>query len=352
MLDQLAEPIRILLVFALGFVPALVLCRLVITLRIMDAPTEARKIQTTAIPSAGGLGFAMATALAVVAVTELTNWSLTSTIFITSGGALAALALGLADDLFRVPAGAKLLSLIAVALGMTVLGVRTDVLEPWPGISFALPVALAVAGSMFWLVVVINAVNFMDGANGVSMGMAAIAAVGLAAASGFIGAWSIALLAGALSGALAGFLILNVQGRLFAGDTGALFAGAILGGLGLELVRLRPDLLFVPPMLLLPYLSDVLLTLAWRGKHGKKLFVAHRDHVYQIAMRAGLKHWQVAAVHAVWGVNAAIVAVVATVVGGQVPAIAFFALLAVSTWVHWKVRRSGVQAGLVGADIA
>jgi UDP-N-acetylmuramyl pentapeptide phosphotransferase/UDP-N-acetylglucosamine-1-phosphate transferase len=243
------------------------------------------------------------------------------------------------------------LLLISIALGMTVLGIRADVLEPWPGVSIDLPIALAVAGSMLWLVVVINAVNFMDGANGVAMGMAAIAAAGLAAAAGFIGAWGIALLAGALAGALAGFLILNVQGRLFAGDTGALFAGAILGGLGLELVRLRSDLLFVPPTLLLPYLSDVLLTLAWRGKHGKKLFVAHRDHVYQIAMKAGLKHWQVAAVHAVWAGNAAIVAVIASIVGGQVAAIAFLALLAVSTWVHWKVRRSGLQAGLVGADI-
>ena len=164
-------------------------------------------------------------------------------------------------------------------------------------------------------------------------------------------AWTVALLAGALAGALTGFLVWNLQGKLFVGDAGAFFAAAILGGLGLEIVRLRPDLLFVPPMLLLPFLSDVLLTLAWRMRHGKKLFAAHRDHAYQIAMKAGLKHWQVAVVHAVWATNAAVFAVIATIMGRQVPVIAFVLLLLVSTWIHWRVRRSGVSAGLVGANI-
>jgi UDP-N-acetylmuramyl pentapeptide phosphotransferase/UDP-N-acetylglucosamine-1-phosphate transferase len=123
----------------------------------------------------------------------------------------------------------------------------------------------------------------MDGANGLAMGMALIAALGLSVCAAFIGAWTLALLAMAVAGGLAGFLVWNISGKLFVGDAGAYFAGAILGGLSLEFVRLRPDLLFVPPMLLLPFLSDVLMTLAWRSMHGKKLFAAHRDHTYQIA---------------------------------------------------------------------
>jgi UDP-N-acetylmuramyl pentapeptide phosphotransferase/UDP-N-acetylglucosamine-1-phosphate transferase len=234
---------------------------------------------------------------------------------------------------------------------MTAMGVRAGALEPWPGVVVHLPVALAVIGSVLWLIVIVNAVNFMDGANGLSMGMAAIAAAGLAASAGFIGAWSIALPAVALSGALAGFLVWNVSGKLFVGDTGALFAGAVLGGLCLELVRLRPDLLFVPPILLMPFLSDVLLTLIWRTKHRKKLLEAHRDHVYQIAMKAGQKHWQVAAIHAVWALNAAGIGIIAAIVGGQIPLLAFLVLLALSTWVHIWVRRVGVRAGLVGANI-
>ena len=193
-----------------------------------------------------------------------------------------------------------------------------------------LPLAVAITGSVLWLVVVINAVNFMDGANGLAMGMAAIAALGFAICAGFIGAWTLALLSISVAGALAGFLVWNIPGKLFVGDAGAYFTGAILGGLSLEFVRQRPDLLFVPPMLLLPFLSDVLMTLAWRSMHGKKLFVAHRDHTYQIAMKAGLRHWQVALVHAFWALNAAVVGVASTILGGHMPAIAFGALLLVS----------------------
>jgi UDP-N-acetylmuramyl pentapeptide phosphotransferase/UDP-N-acetylglucosamine-1-phosphate transferase len=125
----------------------------------------------------------------------------------------------------------------------------------------------------------------------------------------------------------------------------------MLGGLSLELVRMRPDLLFVPPILLMPYLSDVLLTLIWRARHGKKLSEAHRDHVYQIALKAGLRHWQVAAVHAFLALNSAVFAVIAALVGGPVPPIAFLVLLVLSAWLHIWVRRLGVKAGLVGANI-
>jgi UDP-N-acetylmuramyl pentapeptide phosphotransferase/UDP-N-acetylglucosamine-1-phosphate transferase len=160
------------------------------------------------------------------------------------------------------------------------------------------------------------------------------------------------LLAAALSGALVGFLVWNIRGKLYVGDTGALFTGAALGVLSLDLVRLRPDLLFVPPILLMPFLSDVLLTLIWRAKHGKKLSEGHRDHVYQIALKAGLKHWQVAAIHAFWALNAAGIGLIAAIVGGQIPLIAFLVVLALATWVHIWVRRVGVKAGLVGANIA
>jgi UDP-GlcNAc:undecaprenyl-phosphate GlcNAc-1-phosphate transferase len=102
----------------------------------------------------------------------------------------------------------------------------------------------------------------------------------------------------------------------------------------------------------MPFLSDVLLTLIWRTKHGKKLTEAHRDHVYQIAIKAGLKHWQVSAIHAFWALNAAIIGIIAAIVGGQVPLLAFLVVLGVAVWVHLWVRRVGVKAGLVGSNIA
>jgi UDP-GlcNAc:undecaprenyl-phosphate GlcNAc-1-phosphate transferase len=303
------------------------------------------------VPTAGGLAVAISTALAITADAELTGSGYPLGLIITGAGAIAVLAIGLADDILNLRAVIRLGVIALIAAAVAWLGVRADTLGFWPGAAIELPLALAIAGSALWLIVVINAVNFMDGANGLSMGMAAIAAVGLAVCGGLIGAPHVMFAAVALAGGLAGFLVWNVRGLLFVGDAGALFTGAMLGGLGLELVRLRPDLLFVPAILLLPFLSDVLLTLAWRTRHGKKLFAAHLDHTYQIAIKTGLKHTQVAGVHAVWALNAAVVAAGATMVGGYAPVIAFIALLAISTWVHWRVRKAGVANGLVGADI-
>jgi len=259
--------------------------------------------------------------------------------------------LGLADDRFELRARIKLVAMLAICLAMAAWGVRADIIEPWPGVAWELPVALSAAGSILWLVVVMNAVNFMDGANGLAMSMGAISALGLLVCGVVAEAPDAAVLAAALAGGLGGFLVWNLSGRLFAGDAGALFVGAMLAGLSLLIVRLRPDWLFVPPILLMPFLSDVLLTIAWRARHGKRLFSAHRDHAYQIAMKAGLKHWQIAAIHAVWTLNAAAMGVVATIAGGYVPLLVFLALLAASAWVHVRVRRSGVKAGLVGAGL-
>lgn len=348
----MAELWPLLVVFVLAAAPSALLCRVVITLRIVDAPTEARKRQKAPVPTAGGLAVALSAVLAFATYVELfSRMDYAPTLIVAAAGAMAALGVGLADDVLKLRAMLKLALIVAVALAMPALGLRPETLGFWPGVSLELPLAIAIIGSAFWLVVVINAVNFMDGANGLAMGMACVAAVGLAACGAVTGAWHVALVSAALAGGLAGFLVWNVRGLLFAGDAGALFTGALLGGLGLELVRLRPDLLFVPAILLLPFLSDVLLTLAWRSKHGKKLWVAHLDHSYQIALKTGLKHSQIAGVHAVWALNAAVVAVGATMLGGYAPAIAFVALLAISIWVHWRIRRAGVANGLVGADV-
>lgn len=346
------EPIlHLLILFILAAIPSAILCRVVITLRIVDAPTEARKQQKAPVPTAGGLAVALSMALAVATDAEMTGSGYPAPMLLVGGGALGVMLLGLADDILKLRAVLKLAIVAAIALAMAALNLRADVMGFWPGAVADLPLALALAGSVLWLVVVINAVNFMDGANGLAMGMACVAALGLAACGAVIGAWHIVLPCVALAGGLAGFLVWNVRGLLFVGDAGALFTGAVLGGFSLELVRLRPDLLFVPAIVLLPFLSDVLLTLAWRTKHGKKLFAAHLDHTYQIAIKAGLKHTQVAGVHAVWALNAAVVGAGAAMVGGYAPAIAFVALLAISMWVHWKVRRAGVANGLVGADV-
>jgi UDP-N-acetylmuramyl pentapeptide phosphotransferase/UDP-N-acetylglucosamine-1-phosphate transferase len=329
-----------------------ILCRLVMRLGVVDAPTEVRKQQAAPVPTSGGLGFAVSAVAAAWVALRLGGLGVSSDAWIVVAGAMAALVLGFADDARNIGARLKLGVMTLIAIAMAVAGVCVDQVEPWPGQSWMLPIGLAIAGSVIWLVLVVNAVNFMDGANGLAMSMSAIAAAGLGACAGVIEAWDIALLAFGVCGALIGFLVWNIPGRLFAGDAGALFVGAILAGLSLLLVQARPDWLFVPAIILSPFLTDVVLTLVWRASMGKPLFRAHRDHVYQIALKAGLTHAQTAGVHAVWAVNATALGVVAAISGGYVPALTFLALQAAGVWAHLRARKSGVKAGLVGREIA
>ncbi|MBI1360885.1 MAG: glycosyl transferase [Alphaproteobacteria bacterium] len=343
------EPLLLLISFLLAAVPSIAACRVVMALRVLDGPTEPRKTQVVAVPTAGGVGFGLA---AIFAVQWLSEWRPDFDVLAIEAGGVGALMIGFYDDRFHLAALVKLVLLVAVCAGLTAFGIRADAIEPWPGANLDLGVLGGAAGSLLWLLVLANAVNFMDGANGLSMGMAAIAAVGLCICSALAGEFGLALMAAALSGALAGFLVWNIPGRLFAGDAGALFSGVTLGAISLALVSARPDWVLIPAIAMLPWLTDVLLTLIWRARHRKPLFSAHRDHSYQIALKAGMKHWQVSLVHAVWALNAAIVAVVASMVGGYMPVIAFLALLGISIWIHQRVRREGERAGLVGADIA
>ncbi len=348
-MSGLADTLIVALVAGLA---SLGLCRAIMFLGVVDAPDGQRKLQAAPVPTSGGLGVATAALIAILIVAGFVDWRMSADVAGVLGGALAAGLIGLWDDRVDLPPMLKLVAILAIALGVALMGARPDEIAPWPGIAWRWPAPILVAGAVLWLLVTINAVNFMDGANGLAMGMALVSALGVAACGAIAGAWDIALAAGALAGGLAGFLVWNWPGRLYAGDTGALFVGAVLGGLSLSLVARRPDWLFVPPLLLLPFLSDVLLTLAWRARHGKSLFAAHRDHAYQIAIKAGLKHWQVSGIHLVWAVNAMLVGVVSAIAGGRVPLLAFLAVLGASMWVHLRVRRSGERAGLVSKEAA
>src|ERR1700754_3988891 len=118
------EFVRILLAFATGALAAAILCRGVMMLGAVDAPTEARKTQKIPVPTLGGLGIAAGAALALCVNWLLGGWPLTSSVLIIFAGALAALAVGLADDLSRVPPIGRFLALVAIALVLAVLGVR------------------------------------------------------------------------------------------------------------------------------------------------------------------------------------------------------------------------------------
>lgn len=333
----------------IGFFGALVLCRAVIALKINDLPDGKRKLQKAPVPSAGGLGIAAAGIAGwVAALIGMGVEVLPYETYILLITALAGLVLGLVDDMGFVGTKAKLLLLLAICVAAAsqiyvaqpywIQEYGPPPLNSMPAVedNWSLWKLILLAGSALWLFVVINAVNFMDGSNGLMAGSLAIMMAGVIVITlVFLG--SEGLLERpylAINTAICGFLFLNLQGRLYAGDAGALFLGGIFAAGALLLVRDGSVSVFTPATFALPFLVDIILTVAWRARRGKNILHAHRDHAYQLFVRAGWPHWKVALLWWAGSIACVLVGVVAFMMRGPFPAIAFVVglLLGSSLW--------------------
>lgn len=281
-------------------------CGMAMRARVLDAPLGlARKGDRAPVATSGGVGvgFGVFAGIGVLSAAG-SLWALEldpaapGWIAAALGVAACALVIGLLDDIAVF--GPRLKGAVFAALSFAA-PIMIGPVESLPlafGVSLPLGYALGVIGSALWMFTIMNTVNFIDGANGLAMGSAAIGLAAFSIAAFVAGAPASASLALCAAAALLGFLVWNFPaGRLFAGDSGALFIGALVGTLGLMAVEEGGLSPFIPPILFFPMLADVLLTLSWRVRHRAKLLQGHRDHFYHIAIRAGVQPWRVTLVY-------------------------------------------------------
>ncbi|GBQ92419.1 undecaprenyl-phosphate alpha N-acetylglucosaminyltransferase [Asaia krungthepensis NRIC 0535] len=163
---------------------------------------------------------------------------------------------------------------------------------------------IAFGAGFIWLVYTTNALNFIDGINGLASGVMAISALALALVFTRVGAIADAHAALILAVTLLAFLPFNFpRARIFMGDVGSQGAGLALAWLGIEAGLVTPYRLILP-FLLCGVLYDVAFTLLRRALAGDALAQAHRSHLYQLAVRSGVSPVVVTVVHwvfAVWG---------------------------------------------------
>ena len=142
-----------------------------------------------------------------------------------------------------------------------------------------------------WILFATNAMNFIDGLNGLASGVAAIAGLFLALIAALAGGWFVYFAALLLAAGLIGFIPFNFpRARIFMGDVGSQFCGFVLAVLGVAASRFESvEMSFLlVPLLLSGVLYDVAFTLGRRILAGERVTVAHRGHLYQVANRAGM----------------------------------------------------------------
>ncbi|HEX8914438.1 MAG TPA: hypothetical protein VF796_18970, partial [Humisphaera sp.] len=296
-------------VAALGLTPlSVVLAR---RWGVLDLPGT-RKVHGNPTPRLGGGAIAFATIGCAAAVAFASGIVGTENRWAGASFAVATLfvfAVGLVDDLVGIRSNLKLIALVAAAVTMCAAGVRIDGVflhgrEPIYLGWLAWPV------TVLWIVGVTVSLNFIDGLDGLAGGIAAVAAGVIALTASVYGASTIAVVALALAGALAGFLVYNREpASVFMGDGGSMFVGFTLACLA---VLQHPATgstagLMLPALALAVPLLDTGFTVVRRGIIHRSLFAAERDHIHHRLMTLGLcpRH----AVYVLYGATVASAAV-------------------------------------------
>jgi len=286
------SPLVLVVTFILAALAAVVLAPLAIGGGPVDNP-RARGSHADPTPTSGGLVIMAATALSIGTVLGL--WGRDIPGSARDGLALFGFAAvlgvsGALDDMFDLPPRLRLL-FQAVTCLVFAWFYRVTTLDFGFGLNLHLWMPVGLLGSALWLLVGINAVNFMDGSNGLAIGVQGLSLLVLsglmlmAAGESTLGAYLglVTTVCVAAAGAHAGFLPFNLpMGKVFQGDAGSLFGGGLVTGTALVLKAYGAASVWFAGFVLAPLLVDVVLTLCVRLSERKDVFRAHKEHLYQL----------------------------------------------------------------------
>lgn len=252
----------------------------------LDQITE-RSNHIVPTPRTGGL--MVLTSLLLASVLLLLAGLMEREVVVLLGLTVGAGMLGLLDDFLPLPPMVKLVVQASLAfLAAFLLGPVQTIPIPLMG-WITVPLAAALPLTVFWIVGMMNVVNFMDGLNGLIGGFIVLA---LGAAMSVAGAsfWVLFLAAGSVLG----FLLCNaIRGRIFLGDAGSLSLGFLVAASGL-LTEGSAHGFWLLPLVSLPLIMDVAVTLVRRAARGARLTEPHREHFYQQLKAQGWSHQAVA----------------------------------------------------------
>ena len=306
-------PVTLVIIFVAAAVAAVILAPLAIGGGPVDQP-RARGSHAAPTPTSGGLVVMAATALSIGVALGL--WGRDIPGSVRDGLALFGFAavLGVSggvDDLFDLPPRIRLLFQAIICLVFAWF-YRVTTLDFGFGLNLHVWMPIGLLGSALWLMVGINAINFMDGSNGLAVGAQGLALLVLSAmivigaGQSFLGAnlGLILVICAAAAGAHAGFLPFNLPlGKVFQGDAGSLFGGGLITGVALILKAYGAASVWFAGFILAPLLVDVVLTLATRLAERKDVLRPHSEHLYQLWLqRRDPDHGRLALM--VWGLCA------------------------------------------------
>ena len=301
-----------------GFVMIPQIVNFCIRKKLYDIPNE-RKVHKNPIPRLGGISFMpsmlLAFFLALVVLDQVTGEepitiSLWTCSFLVS--LMLVYVVGTIDDLIGLGARTKFAVQIAAATLMPLSGLYINNLYGFLGYH-EIPFWFGAPLTIFIIVFIDNAINLIDGIDGLAGGLALMALAGFLACFLREGLVTYCVLIAGLMGVLVPYLYFNILGdpkknrKIFMGDSGSLTLGFILGFLFVKFAMHNPNvmtyhkdgLILSITMLIVP-MFDVVRVVIMRLRKRRPLFDADKNHIHHKLMRAGLsQHKALAAILAI-----------------------------------------------------
>ena len=287
---------------------------------VMDVPKDNRRMHTVPIPRMGGLAIFLAFFLAVLAFSKGIDRLLSAILL----GAVVIVILGVFDDKYALQAKFKLLVQIAAACIVVFYGncrierltnpFGSSLYSYWDLGWLSYPITI------IWIVALTNAVNFIDGLDGLACGVSCISAVSMLVIALVVSDTRVAIVMAALAGACLGFVPYNFNpAKIFMGDTGSTFLGFILATMSIQgLFKAYAAISFAVPFLILGLpIFDICFAVIRRVAHHKSPMEADRGHIHHRLIDMGFSQKQTVAIAYVLAGILGLAAVLLTVSGAM-----------------------------------
>ena len=307
---------------------------------VLDRPNQSHKTHQESVPYLGGLAIVIPVSLLAIVgpliIVEATDYSLRTALVLIPAVVMAFV--GLVDDISNLSAFSRFIvqTLVAAAISFYLnrLGFSVLLLDNEIG---------NILLSIFWLVGITNAFNFIDNLDGGAAGITLVASVSLCVLGFWGGQYLISSISLALAGAGLGFLWWNANpARIYLGDSGALFIGFILA---ISLLQFEPNVesrvasALIPVFILAVPIIDTSVVVVSRLLNGVSIFQGGRDHLSHRLISLGFDRRKTA--YCLWSLSALLssLSLVITKVSGDAGrGIAILGVLLMSFLVIWFLR--------------
>jgi UDP-GlcNAc:undecaprenyl-phosphate/decaprenyl-phosphate GlcNAc-1-phosphate transferase len=312
--------------------------RLAAKVKAIDVPKDERRVHKKPVPLLGGLAIYISFIITLVLKEGMVK---NSELGIIIGATIIVLG-GVLDDIKDLKPKTKLMFQIAAAIVLIISGLKINLLtNPFGGIDGTVDISWFRGPlTLLWVVGITNALNLIDGLDGLAAGVALISTITIFVIALIHGRNEAAILTAILGGAILGFLPYNFNpASIFMGDTGAQLLGFLLAAISMEgtIKSATAFAISVPILALGLPIYDTLFAMIRRKVNGKPISQGDRGHLHHRLLDMGLTQRQ--AVIIMYFISAILGGI--AIIAMQISTVRSYFLMAsvitVIVFVAWKV---------------